>query len=191
MPLVLFGLAGEPVLGAIASVATIWIVSGGLHLDGLADTADALLAPSPAAAERARQEPALGPGGATAILLVLGSQVAALASVEASAGPWVAGAVVVVAGSVSRWLPVVAVVLLSRRVGPDGLGAWFGAHVAVGDAIVGAGMVAVVSVATAVGVVATGLAGAPDGWAIGIAAVVGVIAAIVVTIARRPDAGPA
>ncbi len=142
VPLALLVAAGEPVLGAIAAVATLATISGGLHLDGLADTADAVLAPDPAAAERARHDPAVGPGGATAILLVLGSQVAAVASVAATSGPLLAGASVVVAAAVSRWLPVASVVVLRHRVGHDGLGAWFSARVSIGDAVVGAGFVA-------------------------------------------------
>src|SRR5687768_10762678 len=43
--LVLLALAGEPVLGATAAMGVFAAVSGGLHLDGLADTADALVAP--------------------------------------------------------------------------------------------------------------------------------------------------
>jgi adenosylcobinamide-GDP ribazoletransferase len=104
IPVVLLGLAGEPLLGAIASVAVFALASGALHLDGLADTADAMLAPSPPAAEYAREDPAIGPGGTAAMLVVLGGQVAALASVSASSGAVVAGAIVVVGGSVSRWL---------------------------------------------------------------------------------------
>ena len=103
--LVLLALAGEPVLGAIAAVAVLAAVSGGLHLDGLADTADALVAPDAYAAERAREDPAVGPGGVVVLLLVLGAEVAALASVTASWGTVVAASVVVVGGAVSRWHP--------------------------------------------------------------------------------------
>jgi adenosylcobinamide-GDP ribazoletransferase len=170
-PLLLLSFAGEPVLGAIAGVATLAVVSGGLHLDGLADTADALLAPDQAAAERARKDPAVGPGGATAILIVLGSQVAALASVTASSGPWVAAAILVVGGSASRWLPVVAVVLLRQLVAPDGLAAWFDARVSSMDAVIGGIGVALLVV----------LAGALVGWAIVPGALIGIGAGIVGT----------
>ena len=146
LPLLLLGLAGEPMLGAIAAVATLTAVSGGIHLDGLADTADALLAPDRAAAERARKDPAVGPGGTAAILFALGGQVAALASVAASSGPLVAAAILVVGGSASRWLPVLTVVLLRRRVAPDGLGAWFSARVLGVDAVIGAIGVALIVV---------------------------------------------
>jgi adenosylcobinamide-GDP ribazoletransferase len=163
LPLVLFGFAGEPVLGAIAAVATLAAVSGGLHLDGLADTADALLAPDQAAAERARKDPAVGPGGTTAILVVLGGQVAALGSVTASSGPLVAAAILVVGGSVSRWLPVIAAVWLRQWVAPDGLGAWFSARVSGVDMVTGGFTVALAVV----------LAGALVGWALVPGALIG------------------
>lgn len=164
LPLLLFGVAGEPVLGAIAAVATLTALSGGLHIDGLADTADALLAPDRAAAERARKDPAVGPGGAAAILIALGSQVAALASITASSGLPAAAAILVVGGAVSRWLPVVAVAVLRRWVGPIGLGAWFSAHVSVVDAVIGGVGVALVVV----------LAEAAVGWTILPAALIGI-----------------
>ena len=153
VPLALLVAAGEPVLGAIAAVATLAAISGGLHLDGLADTADAVLAPDTAAAERARHDPAVGPGGVTTIVLVVAAQIAALASIAGTSGPILAGAAVVVGGAISRWLPVVSVVLLRARVGPDGLGAWFSARVSTGDAVVGAAFVALAAAA------ATALAG--------------------------------
>ncbi len=176
VPLALLSFAGEPVLGAIAAVAVLAAVSGGLHLDGLADTADALVAPDAYAAERAREDPSVGPGGAVALLLVLGAQVGAVASVTASWGPVVAGSAVVVAAAASRWLPVLAVVLLRGGVGHDGLGAWFGDAVSGRDAIVGAVTVALaVAVGTAVG-----------GWALGPGAVIGTAVglAATATIAR-------
>ena len=163
--LALLALAGEPMLGAIAAVGLLAALSGGLHLDGLADTADALVAPDAYAAERARQDPAVGPGGAVALLLVLGAEVAALASVTASLGPVVAGSVVVVGGALSRWLPVLAVVLRRDRVGHDGLGAWFSEAVSGRDVIVGA--------VTVVLVVAVGMALAA--WALGPAALIGTV----------------
>lgn len=163
LPLLLFGVADEPVLGAIAAVLTLTALSGGLHVDGLADTADALLAPDRAAAERARKDPAVGPGGATTILIMLGGQAAALASVTTSSGPPLAAAALVVGGAASRWLPVVAVVLLRRWIGPSGLGAWFGARVSGMNAVIGGtGVVLVV-----------GLAAVVVGWAVVPAALIG------------------
>jgi adenosylcobinamide-GDP ribazoletransferase len=169
--LAVLALAGEPTLGAMAAVGLLAAVSGGLHLDGLADTADALVAPDPYAAERAREDPAVGPGGAVALLLVLFAEVAALASVTASWGPMVAGSVVVVGGAVSRWLPVLAVVALRDRVGHDGLGAWFSDAVSGRDAIVGAVTVALL--------VAVGMA--LGAWALGPAALIGTVVGLLAT----------
>ena len=181
VPLVLLTLVGEPVLGAIAAVGTLAAVSGGLHLDGLADTADALVPPDAASAERARQDPAVGPAGAATLVLVLGGQVAALASLTASSGPLVAGSIVVVAGTISRWLPVLAAILFRRDIGRDGdgLGAWFGARVSARDAVAGAATTALV---VAVGAVVGGLLIAVA--AVGGAAI-GVAGAALVTRARR------
>lgn len=178
VPLVLLGAAGEPVLGAIAAVASLAAISGGLHLDGLADTADAMLAPDPAAAERARHDPAIGPGGATAIVLVLGAQVAALASVATTSGPIAAGAIIVVGGALSRWLPVLAAVLLRARIGPDGLAAWFSARVSAGDAVVGAAVVALTVALAAV------LGGSAVVVAALIGAAVGIVGAVLVATTR-------
>jgi adenosylcobinamide-GDP ribazoletransferase len=163
--------AGEPMLGAIAEVGLLAAMSGGLHLDGLADTADALVAPDAYAAERARQDPAVGPGGAVALLVVLGAEVAALTSVTASWGPLVAGAAIVVGSALSRWLPVLAVVLLRDRVGYDGLGAWFSDSVSGRDAIVGAVTVAIV----------VGAGTALGGWALGPGALAGTVVGLAAT----------
>jgi adenosylcobinamide-GDP ribazoletransferase len=159
VPLVLLAFADEPVLGAIAGVALLAAVSGGLHLDGLADTADALIAPDAVGAERARHDPAVGPGGAATLLLVLGGQVAALASASASSGALVGGVSLVAAGAVSRWLPVLAVATLRPRIPREGLGAWFGDRVSAGDAVVGAVTTALVA----------GLGAVLAGWPIALA----------------------
>lgn len=75
-------------LGAIAALAVGLILTGALHEDGLADTADALGAPRPA--ERALEimrDSRIGSYGALALVLVLGAQVAALAALGPAA-PW-------------------------------------------------------------------------------------------------------
>ena len=50
---------GHPGPAAISALAIVAILSGGLHLDGLADTSDALAAPA-GAADRARTDPRAG-----------------------------------------------------------------------------------------------------------------------------------
>ena len=37
----------EPLLGSLLAIAAMTVLTGALHLDGLADTADALMAPDP------------------------------------------------------------------------------------------------------------------------------------------------
>jgi len=171
VPLVVLAVAGEPVLGAIAGIGLLAVVSGGLHLDGLADTADALIAPDAAGAERARHDPAVGPGGAATLVLVLGGQIAALSSIGASSGALVAGAILVAAGSVSRWLPVLAVASLRQRVARDGLGAWFGARVSTGDVVAGG-----VTSAAVVGIGAI-----VAGWPVALAGLGGVVVGLAAT----------
>jgi adenosylcobinamide-GDP ribazoletransferase len=128
IPLIALG-AVTAAVAAILAVALIAIVSGAVHLDGLADTADALMAVGPDGAERARTDPSVGVGGVIALIIVLGADVTSLALVTIDAGALVAGIVCVLAGTVSRVVPVV----LARRNGDQatttGLGAWFAARV--------------------------------------------------------------
>jgi adenosylcobinamide-GDP ribazoletransferase len=170
VPLVV-GAAVEPVLASLLAIAAMTVLTGALHLDGLADTADALLAPDPTTAERARKDPAVGPGGAVALILVLGVEVAALASLVASAGTLTAGAALVVAAVVARTLPVIAVVLARSRVEGGGFGGWFAARVGRGDAIIAATVASLLTGALAfatrsAGVGLGGLVGAGAGLAI-------------------------
>jgi adenosylcobinamide-GDP ribazoletransferase len=169
VPLVL-GVA-EPVLASLLAIAAMTMLTGALHLDGLADTADALLAPDPTTAERARKDPAVGPGGAVALILVLGIEVAALASLVASSGALTAGAALVVAAIVARTLPVIAVVLARSRVEGGGFGGWFAARVGRADAaaavIIAVLVTGGLALATrSVGVGLGGLVGAGAGLAI-------------------------
>jgi adenosylcobinamide-GDP ribazoletransferase len=112
--------AGE-LVAAVLALATLAVATGGLHLDGLADTVDGL------SAARAGRDRALdvmrrgdvGPLGAAALVLVLLLQVAALARALPAWGPW---AVVVAAAAGRTVLPV----LCARGVPaarPGGLGA--------------------------------------------------------------------
>jgi adenosylcobinamide-GDP ribazoletransferase len=156
--LALAGPAHEPLLAAIAAVAVIVILTGAMHLDGLADTADALLARDRVAAERARKDPAVGPGGVVAVVLVVAGEVAALASIASTGDPATAAWTLVAAAGVARSVPV----FLALSAGPadgshgsnsadgsEGLGAWFASHVTFVDAAI-----AVVTVAVLVGIVA-------------------------------------
>jgi adenosylcobinamide-GDP ribazoletransferase len=115
-----------PLIAAVLAIAVIVIVTGGVHLDGLADTADALAAPSPDVAERARTDPRLGSGGVAAIALDVGLAVASLATLAARDAV-LAAAAVVVAATVSRSAAPVAAVIWTRvgGEGPQGAGSWF------------------------------------------------------------------
>ena len=60
-----------PSVAGIAAIAVMVAISGALHLDGLADTADALVAPTEDAAERARRDPRAGPAAVATIVVAL------------------------------------------------------------------------------------------------------------------------
>jgi adenosylcobinamide-GDP ribazoletransferase len=128
----LAGPVGEPLLGAIAAVSVLVVLSGAMHLDGLADTADALLTRDPTSADRARKDPAVGPGGLGAVVLVLMAEVAALASIAVSdvaLGAWT----IVVGAGIPRVVPVILVRSARREPRTNGLGAWFARHLSDAD----------------------------------------------------------
>jgi adenosylcobinamide-GDP ribazoletransferase len=168
--------AGGLAVGAMA------VVSGALHLDGLADTADALAAPNAAASDRARKDPAVGPAGVAAIAIVLVIDVGLLASLAGGArggpvvgGPIVAALACVVAAAGSRALPVLAVVLASPggtssgASARDGLGGWFAAHTGWWSAMLAAGSAVAVALAASVASGRPALVlGAVGGIAIGV-----------------------
>ncbi len=147
VPLLVLGARdGSSIVAAILALAAIAIVSGVFHLDGLADTADALVAIGPAAAERARKDPSLGAGGAVALICVLILDVACVDSLVRTVGPPAAAAVLVVAGAGSRAFAVgVAFVARGRAVG-DGMGARFAASVSSVAVLVAGGSALALSV---------------------------------------------
>ena len=161
-----------PTLAAVLAIGGMAVASGAVHLDGLADTTDALLARDAAQAEIARKDPAIGSGGVVALIVVLAIQVAALASLAVlpgGSGPVVAGLACVAAGAVSRALPVVVVLLRGDAIGRVGLGGWFAERVRFVDGVsatVSAALVAVVAALLA-GAVAFG-AGIAVGTAVGV-----------------------
>ena len=150
----LSGPGQEPWLGAVAALAVMAVVTGALHLDGLADTADALVARDAGAAERARKDPTLGVGGVLAIGLVVGAQVAALVSVMNGAGPATAAFVVIAVATTSRVVPAIAAVIAVRGRPDDDptLGSWFTERLTASDVAVAIGSsVALVAVLTTTG----------------------------------------
>ncbi|MFJ4768941.1 adenosylcobinamide-GDP ribazoletransferase [Streptomyces uncialis] len=118
----LLGGAGPP-LAAVATVATGAALTRGLHLDGLADTADGLGSGKPAdEALRIMKRSDIGPFGVITLLLVLLAQTAALG--ELYARSWAHGALAALVAAVTARLALT----LTARPGvpparPGGLGA--------------------------------------------------------------------
>jgi adenosylcobinamide-GDP ribazoletransferase len=112
--------AGAPVTVAAASAVTAGaLLTRGLHLDGLADTVDALGSyRSGAGALEIMKKPDIGPFGVAAIALVLLLQTTALGGLAHR--PWVAVPVALAAGRLGVTLACRRGVPAAR---PDGLGA--------------------------------------------------------------------
>ncbi|MER7484787.1 adenosylcobinamide-GDP ribazoletransferase [Streptomyces sp. NPDC126497] len=114
--------AGAP-LAAVATAAVPAVLTRGLHLDGLADTADGLGSGKPAGdALRIMKQSDIGPFGVLTLLLVLLAQVAALA--QAYGQGWARGAFAALLAAVVARLALT----LAARAGvpparPEGLGA--------------------------------------------------------------------
>jgi adenosylcobinamide-GDP ribazoletransferase len=129
-------------LGAVLAVALLAMLSRGLHLDGLADTADGLASHAPA--ERALQimrRSDIGPFGVLAIVFAVLVDVAALAAIGGSS--WRPVAALAVAAAAGR----LAVLHAAHRRVPsaraDGFGAWVAGSVSTPvAATVDAGIVA-------------------------------------------------
>ena len=111
-------------LAAVLAIGTLAALSGGLHLDGLADLADGLGSRRPAADALAIMKKSdIGPFGVVALVLILLVQVAALARAE-SIGR---GAIALVAAAVTSRLAMTAA---CRRGVPAARGSGLGALVA-------------------------------------------------------------
>jgi adenosylcobinamide-GDP ribazoletransferase len=133
--------AGAP-LAAVASAAVPAVLTRGLHLDGLADTADGLGSGKPAEdALRIMKQSDIGPFGVITLVFVLLAQVAALA--QAYGDSWGRGALAAVVSAATARLALT----LAARTGvpaarPEGLGAAVAGVVPVRGAV-GAGVVVV------------------------------------------------
>jgi adenosylcobinamide-GDP ribazoletransferase len=147
---VLGGVFEEEWLGAIAAIAMTALVTGALHLDGLGDTADALMARDLEAAERARKDPVLGVGGVIVIVLVVATEIATLVSITTAVGALAAGLVLVSVSTASRVVPLVVTRALGRTtVSPTSLGSWFADRVTAVDMGLAVSSAAVIVVALA------------------------------------------
>ncbi|MEU5953440.1 adenosylcobinamide-GDP ribazoletransferase [Streptomyces sp. NPDC047525] len=146
----LMALGAGPLLAAVASAAVPAALTRGLHLDGLADTADGLGSARPA--EQALQimkQSDVGPFGVITLLFALLAQVAVLFQLyEAS---WIRGAL---AAAVSAAAARLALTLAARKgvppARPEGLGAAVAGTVPRGAALLAAALVTVVAALAAV-----------------------------------------
>ncbi|MGW0764838.1 adenosylcobinamide-GDP ribazoletransferase [Streptomyces sp. NPDC002676] len=148
--LLLLYLGAGPLLAAVASAAVPAALTRGLHLDGLADTADGLGSGKPAEdALRIMKQSDIGPFGVITLVFVLLAQVAALA--RAYDGSWAEGALAAVVSASAARLALT----LAARTGvpparPEGLGAAVAGVVPRGTAVaVAAGVVAAAGAAGA------------------------------------------
>lgn len=115
-----------PLLGGAAAVAALCLLTGAIHLDGLADSADGLLARGDVARRlEVMRDPRLGSYGVSAIVVVLLLDLAAITSMS----PARAIAGLVIAGALSR-LATLSVVAFAPYVRASGLGvaAWDPRH---------------------------------------------------------------
>jgi adenosylcobinamide-GDP ribazoletransferase len=164
--------ASSPVVAAVGGVAALAAVTRGLHLDGLADTADGLGSAKPAAdALRIMKASDIGPFGVITLVLALLGQVLLLASAGERHGAWYGACAIAVACVAGRLAVTWACRPGVPSARPDGLGAW----------VAGSVSRPAVAAATAGALVAASVAGAcvNDGarWVLWPAAVVVGVAA--------------
>ncbi|HEY5018351.1 MAG TPA: adenosylcobinamide-GDP ribazoletransferase [Streptosporangiaceae bacterium] len=156
-----------PLLAAVLAIAALAALTGGLHLDGLADLADGLGSRRPAGrALEIMKESDIGPFGVAALVLILLIQVAALARAD-SAGR---GVIAVLTAAVGARL---AMTVACRRGVPAARGSGLGALVA------GSVHPVAAAVLTAAGVAAA----AAFGWIFAVAMAAGLVASVALTAA--------
>jgi adenosylcobinamide-GDP ribazoletransferase len=186
-----------PLIAAVTATAVLALLTGALHLDGVADAADGLFGGKDVARRlEVMRDPRVGSFGIVAVILVLVGDVAALASMS----PPRAILALVIAGAISRWALLVTIATLPY-VREAGLGvAAAGAHrsfdVVLGSAIAGlvcllawrpalvAALVAAV-LALAVGALARSRIGGATGDVYGATAELTQLGALIVFAAQR------
>ncbi|MEH0579777.1 MULTISPECIES: adenosylcobinamide-GDP ribazoletransferase [Streptomyces] len=146
--LLLLRLGASPLLAGVASAAVPAVLTRGLHLDGLADTADGLGSGKPAEdALRIMKQSDIGPFGVLTLVFVLLAQVAALTQLyEVS---WALGALAAVVSAAAARLALT----LAARDGvpaarPEGLGAAVAGVVPVRGAVIAAAAVTLAAAIT-------------------------------------------
>jgi adenosylcobinamide-GDP ribazoletransferase len=170
-------LGAGPLTGAVLAVATLALLSRGLHLDGLADLADGLGSgkPAPAALAVMRRSD-IGPAGTVTLVLTLFLQVAALGQAESAGGGRGAAALIaaVVTGRLALTWACRRGVAAAR---PDGLGALVAGSVS--PVIPAITTLAALAAAVAAVVVSAMVTGGRLGWTLPLAVVAGLGAAFV------------
>ncbi len=171
-------LGAGPLIAAALAVATLALLSRGLHLDGLADLADGLGSgkPAPAALAIMRRSD-IGPLGVATLVLTLLIQVAALGHAESAGdgrGPAALIAAVVTGRLALTWACRHGV----PAARPDGLGALVAGTVR--PVIAVAATLATLAAAVAAVVVSAIVIGDPLGWTLPVAVVAGLAAAYAV-----------
>jgi adenosylcobinamide-GDP ribazoletransferase len=162
----------SPLIAAVAAIAALAVLTGVLHLDGLADAADGLFGGGDVARRlEVMRDSRVGSFGLVAVVLVLLGDVAALAAMS----PARAIVGLVIAGAVSRWalLLLIAAVPYIRE---SGLGVAAGGRHRLFDLVLGSAITVIVCVLD---------------WRRAVVAVVValLIAAVVALIARRRIGG--
>jgi adenosylcobinamide-GDP ribazoletransferase len=172
------GASGDPglrrLLGAALAVALLALLTGGLHLDGLADTADGLGSRRPAAAAlEIMRRSDVGPMGVAALVLVLLIQVTALAALPDAA---TAGLTLVLAAVTGRVSAVLATASPPAR--PGGFGALVAGQTTARGRVLSVVLLAgaVVAAGLAVGIIADGTIA--SGWGLAIRGLVAAAAGI-------------
>jgi len=147
-------------LGAVLAVAVLAVLTRCLHLDGLADTADGLgsRAPADQALEIMRKSD-IGPFGVVTLIIVMGADVAAAASVAGNA--WSPALILAVAAATGRVAAVHAAVRGVRPARSSGFGAL------VADGVPVPAVLAWTAGVLALGALLALTAGIPVGWVLG------------------------
>ena len=130
----------SPLLGAVAATAMLAILTGALHLDGVADAADGLFGGGDVARRlEVMRDSRVGSFGLVAVVLLLAGDVAALAAMPSPR----AIVALVIAGAMSRWvlLLMIAAVPYVRQAG---LGVVAGGPHRRLDLVLGTGITAIV-----------------------------------------------
>jgi adenosylcobinamide-GDP ribazoletransferase len=146
-----------PAVAAIGAVSVMAALSGALHFDGLADTADALLAPTDEAAERARSDPRAGPAAVVAVVVILVADWSLIGTLVPRIGVGATAGALVIAGATSRAAAVLAPLIDEDRF-RAGFGSWFAELVTARDGVVAAATAIALAGTFAIAIASAGLA---------------------------------